>query len=288
MNKFSNKRFLYSALLVLIAANGFIWQAILFGSGTENLGLYFLDVGQGDSELINFPGDVQVLIDGGPNTKVLEGLARALPAQDRYIDLVVVSHPQLDHFGGLIDVLESYKVGAVIENGRKGTTAAYADFEKTLQENGVRRIILTEGDKIKYEDATLSVLSPNRKNLASKELNDSVLVMMLEKSGLRALYTGDIGKDIEDELLKKYDLSAQVLKVGHHGSRFSSSPEFLKAVNPVISVIEVGKNTYGHPTPAALGRLADVGTQIFRTDRDRTILVDFDGDKLRVYLKKLW
>ncbi len=283
MDKSIFKKNLYFALLILIAANGFIWNAILFWGDAKNLELSFLDVGQGDSELINFPGDVQVLIDGGPNAKVLESLSKVLPPQDRYIDIIVVSHPQLDHFSGLIDVLKSYKVGVVIDNGRKGTTKAYADFEKALIENGAKHIVLREGDAIRYQDAILKILSPSRQDLKSKELNDTTLVMMLENGGLRALYTGDIGKNIEDKLIRKYDVSAQVLKVGHHGSRFSSSPEFLKAVRPKVSVIGVGKNTYGHPTPATLGRLANIGTQIFRTDRNGTIKIIFDGEKLKIY-----
>lgn len=283
MNKSFDKKFLYSVLLVLVAGNIFVWRTIVFSGGTENLELDFLDVGQGDSELINLPGDVQIVIDGGPNAKILESLPKVLASQDRYIDILLITHPQLDHFGGFTDVLKTYKVGMVIDNGRKGTARAYADFEKALKESGAKHIILAEGDSIKYQDVTLRVLSPSWRDLRSKELNDTTLVMMLEKGGLRALYTGDIGQNIEDELIKKYNISADVLKVGHHGSRFSSSPEFLKAVNPKISVIEVGKNTYGHPTPAALGRLADIGTQIFRTDLQGTIKMIFDGEKLKVY-----
>lgn len=282
-NKFLIKKFVYPALLVLAAGNFFVWHSILFVGEAKNLELYFLDVGQGDSELISFPGDVQILIDGGPNTKVLESLSKALPPQDRYIDLLVVSHPQLDHFGGLINVLKNYRVGAVIENGRKGTSGAYIEFEKALQKNGAKRVVLREGDVIHYQDATLKILSPSSRDLKSKELNDTVLVMMLEKNGLRALYTGDIGQNIEDELIQKYDISADILKVGHHGSKFSSSLEFLKAVNPKISAIEVGKNTYGHPTPATLGRLADIGTQIFRTDKNGTVKIIFDGGSLKIY-----
>jgi competence protein ComEC len=280
-----NNKFLNLAALTLIAANIFVWNAILFGGNAENLELWFLDVGQGDSELVNLPGGAQILIDGGPsNGKVLNELARAMKPTDRYLDILVVSHPQLDHFAGLIDVLKNYQVGAVIDNGRKGTAKAYADFEKALAESGARHIILAEGDAIKYGEARFDILSPNRTNLASEELNDTTLVMLLEDRGLRALYTGDIGQNIEDELIRRHDLFTDVLKVGHHGSRFSSSPEWLRAVRPKISVIEVGaQNTYGHPTKQALGNLADVGAQIFRTDRDGTIKMIFDGERLKVY-----
>lgn len=283
MNKSINKRILYLAMMVLVAGNVFVWQAIVSGGGAENLELYFLNVGQGDSQLVNLPGNVQILIDGGRGPKVLSELARVLPPQDRYIDLVIATHPDFDHFGGLIDVLKTYKVGAVITNGRKGVAAAFGDFEKVIQEKGIPEINFVAGDKIKYEDMALETLWPLPWAVAGKKVNESGIVFLLKQDGLRALYTADIGFETERALIRKYDLSAQVLKVGHHGSRFSSSPEFLKAVNPKISVIEVGKNTYGHPTPAALGRLADIGAQIFRTDFNGTIKMIFDGDSIRIY-----
>ena len=125
INSFLKRRCLYLTLLVLLAGNVFVWQAILFGGGAENLELWFLDVGQGDSQLVNLPGDVQILIDGGKGPKVLNELAKALRPTDRYIDLVVATHPDFDHYGGLIDVLKTYEVGAVITNGLSGKAKAF-------------------------------------------------------------------------------------------------------------------------------------------------------------------
>ena len=174
MDKFIlEKRFLYLVMVVIMAGNVFVWQAIIFDGGTENLELWFLDVGQGDSQLINLPNNVQILIDGGKGPKVLNELAKVLKPMDRYIDLVVATHPDFDHFGGLIDVLKTYQVGAVITNGRKGVAAAYADFEKVIQENGIQEINLIAGDKIKYEDAVLDVLWPlsHAKAVVEKKVN---------------------------------------------------------------------------------------------------------------------
>ena len=292
MNQYITDKIAYIVFLILVVGNGFIWHAIVFGGGAENLELYFLDVGQGDSQLINFPGDVQILIDGGKGPKVLNEIAKALSPGDRYIDLVIATHPDFDHFGGLIDVLKTYKVGTIITNGRKGVAAAYADFEKAVRESGVKEVVLAGGDKIKYEDAVLDVLWPLSQHVGTakeKKVNELGIVLMLEKSGspgwggLRALYTADIGFETEEALRRKYDLSAQVLKVGHHGSKYSSDPEFLKEVSPAISIIEVGKNTYGHPTNQVLGRLADVHSQILRTDQGGTVKIIFDGEKLKIY-----
>lgn len=284
MENLMMKKVVYVAVIILTAANIFVWQTIAAEIEHKNLGLYFLDVGQGDSELIDLPGGVQMVIDGGPDAKVLNSLGKVLLPTDRYIDLLVVTHPQLDHFGGLIDVLKNYKVGAVLDNGRKGTIAAYGEFEKALAENGARHVVLKEGDRIIYNESVFDVLSPDKASLASKELNDTCLVLMLRSGNLRALYTGDIGANIEDELIRKYDLSAQILKVGHHGSKFSSDSAFLKEVDPVVSVIEVGaKNTYGHPTKQALGRLANIGSQVFRTDQSGNVKIEFDGRSLKIF-----
>src|SRR3989344_4136964 len=257
------KKVFYISLLILVGGNVFVWYSVIFAGEIKNLELGFLDVGQGDSQLINFDG-VQILIDGGKGPKVLSELPKLMALGDRYIDLVIATHPDLDHFGGLIDVIKTYEVGAVITNGRKGTASAYADFEKVIKDRHVSEVVLREGDRGLYEDLLLSVLSPDIQQAAHKKVNESGLVFLLEKDGLRALYTADIGFETEQKLIKEYDLAAHILKVPHHGSKFSSGSLFLKEVNPSIAVVEVGKNTYGHPTGAVLGRLADNGSRIFR------------------------
>ncbi len=273
------------AILILIAANIFIWRSVAFSADSGKTQLYFLSVGQGDSELVVLPGNVKILIDGGPpNGMVLDELGKILPPFDRYIDLVILSHPHLDHYGGLIDVLKSYQVGAIIDNGNSAPISAYADFVNAINKNGAKHLVLEEGDAIKYGDARFDVISPNAKDLASSVVHDGCIVMMFREKGLRALYTGDIGRDTEDELIQRYNLSAQILKVGHHGSKTSSSPEFLRAVHPQFSVIEAGlHNTYGHPTKRTLENLADIGAQIFRTDQGGTVKFIFDGGNLKVF-----
>lgn len=283
MNKFFVKKVIYPTFLILLAANVFVWHSILFAGGAENLELYFLDVGQGDGQLVVLPGGVQILIDGGTGPQVLSQLEKVMPPHDRYIDLVVLTHPQMDHFGGLIDVLKTYQVGAFIDNGREGTAKAYSDLRAVLEQNGARHLVLQAGDVIKYSGAEFKVLNPNKNTLVSKELNDTSLVMFFKKEGLRVLYTGDIGFNVERELVAKYDLNADVLKVGHHGSKYASGKDFLAEVSPAVSIIGVGKNSYGHPTKETLARLANAGSQIYRTDTDSIIKLTFDGKQLKVY-----
>ncbi|TSC88854.1 MAG: metallo beta-lactamase family protein [Parcubacteria group bacterium Gr01-1014_3] len=274
--------YIVAALLLL---DGIVWYQIIQASTItrDSARIYFLDVGQGDSQLIIFPGGPKLLIDAGnPDGKVLTALAKVLPPQDRYIDMLLMTHPQLDHFGGFIDVLKNYEVGAFIGNGRKGTAGAYQTLINELQNRGVPYIQLAEEDRIIHEDTALGILSPNSGDLLSSELNDTSLVTMLRDKNFKILFTADIGFNVENELMKRYDLSADILKVGHHGSRFSSGAEFLAAVKPKAAIIEVGKNTYGHPTPAALARLKSAGAQIFTTLEKGTMGSSWSGGVLKL------
>ena len=273
-------------ILFLAVFDVFIWGQIVFSAPNKNTEVYFLDVGQGDSELAVLPGNVKILIDAGPNRKVLDELTSALSPFDRYIDLVVLSHPQLDHFAGLIDVLKRYQVGAFVFNGRRGETAAFGDLEKIIQENKIPVIVLGEKDKIKYQDSRFDVLSPSKNLLSSAELNDTTLVMRLLSQNAKILFTGDIDSKIENYLAEKYELDVDVLKIAHHGSKFSSSEEFLRAATPKLTIIEVGKNSYGHPTEQVLNRLALIGAQIFRTDKDGTIKLVLDNGRINIFEEK--
>ncbi len=262
--------------LVLIGFNIFVWYHVLVG-GQDDLDLYFLDVGQGDSSLVVLPEGAKVLIDGGPDKSVLFPLSEALPKTDRYIDLVVLSHAQLDHFSGLYDVLERYKIGAFITTGREGESEAWKEFLKLLEKKKTPVILLGKGDLIKNGDSRLSVLSPNRDLLNHEEINESSLVLLLESENSKSLFTGDIGFETENFLIDTYDMDIDVLKVPHHGSRFSSGINFLREATPAVSVIGVGNNRFGHPTEAALSRLAAIGSSIYRTDKDGTVHLEINN-----------
>lgn len=285
-----NRNHLIIFFIFLAVFDLFVWSLIIFNNQNKNLEVYFFDIGQGDSEMVILPGNIKVLIDGGQDKKILSELAEILSPTDRYIDLVILSHPQMDHFAGLIDVLKRYKVGAFIYNGRAGEAKAFKDLEnavkENLKENNALKIILAQGDKIKYQDNVFDVLSPPKEFLASKELNDTTLVLKLSAGNFKALFTGDIGENIEKYLVENFDIRTDVLKVGHHGSKFSSGAEFLNNAKPEISVIEVGKNSYGHPTAQTLTRLANIGSQIFRTDMDGAVKLVVDGNSINIFKKK--
>lgn len=272
-----------SALLFITIVLGSVAFARRVGAGPE---LYFLNVGQGDSEFIQLAGGAQILIDGGPDgRRLLENLAKVISPQDRYIDLLIMTHPQADHMVGFIEVLKKYEVGAFIGNLRKAPIAAYGELHKQLELHKAPYIQLVLGDEIKIGDTALHILSPSRQNIVNKELNDTSVVVLLDSPQIKALYTGDIGMNIEDELVRRYGkaLDVDVLKVAHHGSRFSSGLPFLRATTPAIAVIEVGKNTYGHPTKQAIGNLIKVGARVLRTDEKGIIKIAEKKGGLQIF-----
>ena len=281
-----NKNLPFVVLGLAFALDAFLWFLLVFSGANAATEYYFLDVGQGDGEMIRMPDNAKLLIDGGPDNSLMGELGKVLPVTDRYIDMMLMTHPQLDHFGGFIETLKNYRVGVFLGTGRAGTTGAYRELMEVIRIKQVPYVTLMEGDRITYKNIVIDVLSPNAKNLASKELNDGCLVLRVADGATTALLTCDAGANIEQELAFKYDLSADILKAGHHGSRFSSSEEFLAMVKPKVSIIEVGKNSYGHPTQDALGRLYEAGSQIFRTDLNGLIKIVRDGDILRVLAEK--
>ncbi len=274
-----------SALLIL---DVLIYVHIFTTIQTNNLAVYFLDVGQGDSELVRLPAGVEILIDGGPpNNRAIRALADVMPFTDRYIDLVLLTHAQTDHFGGLMEVLRRYKVGAFLWNGRSGDASLFAEFKRTLQEHGVDSVVVSAGDSICHQNNCLYVLAPNSELLLQKDINNTSVVTFLAAEGVTMLFTGDIGNAVEKRLLDAYALpNIDVLKVSHNGSRYASSRAFLAAIQPLISVIEVGKNSYGHPSPDALERLTHIGAKIFRTDIHGTIKISVAEDEIIVHTTK--
>lgn len=260
------------------------WQVADGASENRKLSMYFLPVGQGDSELIILPGGVKILIDGGPpDALVLKNLDRILSPRDRYLDIVALSHVQLDHFGGLIEVLKRYNVGVFLWNGIHGKTKAADELMETIRESKVLLVSLAKGDSVRYGGSDIKVLWPPPTGATKVNLNETALVLELKSNGIHALYTGDIGAKTEAAIADFVDGTIDVLKVGHHGSKFSSSVNFLEAVRPAVAAIGVGKNSYGHPTAEALKRLSDVGARIFRTDRDGLIKLETDGGALKIF-----
>lgn len=284
-NKIGNWKILLAVVLFFFA--GLVWSEIIFNPPAGNPEIYFLDVGQGDSELVVLPGNVKVLIDGGPNGKTLDNLSAVLPKFDRHIDLVVMTHPDADHFAGLIDVVRRYDIGTFISSGEAKDTATFREFDKALGENKIPRIVLAEGDAIKYGGDEFKILSPARNFEITKNSNgDALVIKYISANGEKALFTADIDFAAENALMKKYDLKSDILKIAHHGSKYSSGGNFLEKVDPAISVVEVGKNSYGHPNIGVLDRLAALNSKIFRTDKNGIVKLTLGVSLIDIFTQK--
>jgi competence protein ComEC len=256
--------------IIAIATSVIVREVRLMPDG--RLHLYFLDVGQGDSCLIVTPSGRQVVIDGGPDGSALAGIGRHLSLFDRSIDLLVMSHPQLDHMASFPEILRRYRVGAVLMTGVWADLPQYSEFLELIRSTKTHVILADPSHDMDLGDGTvLDVVWPPP-GLAGKALsnlnNTSVILRVLEHGHSVALFTGDIEADGETALLKTgVDLRADILKVGHHGSKTSTSTGFLLAVHPEIAAISVGAdNSFGHPSPSVIDRLTHFGIQIRRTD----------------------
>jgi len=258
-----------------------IWVFVWYSSRTA-LTLTVLDVGQGDALLIQYAGK-QILIDGGKNGAVLSGLGKSMPFWDRSLDVVIATHPDADHIGGLPDVLMRYDVGTVIESGNMSDTAVYEEFKKDIEHEGAVHIMGKSGTIIRLgDDAYLEILFPDRpsEEVAQWESNMASLVVRLVHGTSVAILTGDAPDDVEEYLVGVYGgaLRGDVLKVGHHGSKTSTSPAFLASVLPAYAAISVGcDNTYGHPSADVVSSLKSVGVIVSSTCEEGTIVYESEG-----------
>lgn len=256
-------------VLVLLAAR----ERALLPDGRMHV--TFLDVGQGDAELITFRDGSRMLIDGGPDWAALEALGKRLPFFDRGIDVVVLSHPNTDHMVSLPEVLRRYRVRTLVTAGTTFDSGLYRAILSGAALRQVHHTVLRAGDSLRIDDAALTVLWPPiiRPQGMDKDVNNDSLVLRLEERGKRVLFTGDLESIVERTLVAAgVDLRADILKVGHHGSATSSSYEFLRAVRPSTAIISVGReNPYRHPHPGVMERLRSLGIEFRRTDTDGTI-----------------
>lgn len=269
---------IFPIIILLFLANVMAWCFILSEINPEGTQLYFLDVGQGDSEMVKL-GGASFLIDTGENLKIVNNLEKISPFYKRRIDVVFLSHGQMDHAGGMFYLLNNFDVGLVVYNG--DPTPLWDNLKKLLSDKNVPYIILSAGDKITYKDGSFEILWPLKVNSKS-ETNDNSMVTMFREGNFSSLFTADISSKTEEKILSK-SIKADILKVPHHGSKYSSSQKFISAVDPQVAIIEVGKNSYGHPTKEALSRIIESGAKIFRTDLDGIIKIAVNNDVFKIF-----
>ena len=285
--------------LVLVAIAFMVNQSFWYyqTGGNPLLRITSLDVGQGEATLVQFPRGTTMLIDGGgfyDNSFDL-GEKVVAPAlwkkKIKHIDIVVLSHPHPDHLNGLVYIVKNFSVREVWTNGEKLRSEPFEALERTMAEKGIKKRALTrEVAPRRINGVDVAVLHPpapleqSSSKIRGGEINNHSLVLRLTYKNLSLLFTGDISREVERDLIETVPrLKSTILKVPHHGSATSSSSAFLKEVQPEIALLSLGHGNIFHlPHPDVIKRYHDQGCQIYRTDQDGAILMESDGSFIRI------
>ncbi len=284
MEKFRKNLHWYLLGFLFIAAL-LVWYAVAVEDRNGKLTVAFLNIGQGDAIFIESPTGTQMMIDGGPGAIVLRELGKVMPFYDRSIDLLLVSNPDKDHMAGFLDVLRSFKVATVVEPGTVGASAEYRSLEDATEKEGARRIVAQRGQKLDLGGgAYLEILFPDR-DVSLLSTNNGSIVGRLVYGNTSFLFPGDAPQAIEEYLasIDNERLNVDVLKVGHHGSKTSTSIALLGYASPAYAVISAGKdNTYGHPHQEVLDRLKQFNVQILGTYEKGRVVMESDGETVHI------
>jgi len=286
MFNFKNKKLvtrlagMFSAIIILAGVS--FYQSF---EESKALEVDFLDVGQGDAILIKTPDHQRILIDGGPSNAVVNKLGENLPFFDKKIDLIILTHPHADHLDGLIEILKRYEVKKILSTGVIHTTPDYLSWLEEIKNQNVPMEIARAGQTLDFDGGIkMEIFYPSEDSAGRQveNLNNTSIVAKLVFGQTSFLFTGDAETEAEESLLVgDFDLQADVLKVAHHGSKNSTSQNFLEKVQPKFAVISVGAdNQFGHPNTMTLKRLENIGAEIFRTDQDGDIKIISDGEKI--------
>lgn len=272
-------------VLIIIAV--LVWVGVYSKPSADTSGktqVYFLNVGQGDAEYIKLTNGQDILIDGGPDSKVLSELGKVMSFSDRKIDLIVLTHPHADHLTGLLEVIRRYEVGEIWESGVDYPSGVYDAWRDEIKNKNIKDTDVVAGETREFSPEKFSVLYPlsSEKNKTIDNVNNSSVVTELTNNKINFLFLGDAEKSAQKEILPQIKLTT-VIKVGHHGSSNGTLDALLKLARPAIAVIEVGaKNTYGHPTAETLNLLKQYAAQIYRTDQNGTVRISTDGQSYQV------
>jgi len=270
---------------LLLIATGLLlvdlFIALQFLDHRHALTVAFLDVGQGDAVFIQAPNGNQLLYDAGPPSgKVLRSLSRVMPFYDRSIDIAVLSHPDMDHIGGFIEVFDRLDISATLISGASSENGVHDEMARLIKEEGSAHLVAQRGMQIELGDGVVvEVLYPDR-DTTHMETNDSSIVLRIYYGETSFLLSGDLPSSLEEHVVARdgLRLHANVLKLGHHGSRTSTSPLFLTAVHPDMAIISAGlDNRYGHPHKEVLDRLEEFHIPMLSTGVEGNILFESDG-----------
>lgn len=263
---------------------------VLYSLKDDKLHIIFCDVGQGDAILIVTPNQGQILIDGGPSKAVLSCFDRHMPFWDRSLEAIILTHPHADHYFGLIDVIDRYKLNGFYIEDVKTESEAYNLLEAKLASQKLSAKDLNDGDdfkdrsglKIKILWPRLGEIDKTDQNIANLDLNGLSVVALITFGNFSALMTGDAGERVMSMISNEAG-DVDLLKVPHHGSRTGMNDDFLKTIKSELSIISVGKeNRYGHPSKNILELLSINNSKILRTDLNGEVEVITDGNTYEI------
>ena len=283
-----NKNILFFALLIISFSiigcvdidSGYVSLSDPVEAGNDNEGnltVHFIDVGQGDSILIETPNGNTMLIDGGSRSEGVTVIKYLNQLDISTINVMVATHPHEDHIGGLNDVLSNFNVLQVYDPGVVHTSQTYENFLLEIDAKNIDYTIGKAGHSIDLDpNIAIEIISPEI--IDEDELNDDSIVIKMTYHDVSFLFTGDAESPPENAMVQNYNVDATILKVGHHGSSSSTSQTFLNEVSPEVAIISEGvDNSYGHPTSSTLNKLESVGAYVYRTDIHGTVIVSTDG-----------
>lgn len=272
-------KYFMTVVLLMFFVSAFLFNELPDG----RLHAYFLNVGQGDCILIKTPDNKTILIDGGPGISAVKLIGKTLGHLNRKIDLIILSHPHKDHFEGLIEVVKRYEIGAILLPNASSSDPLYGAFLNEIKTRKINTDFIPQNSDIDFGSGIyIDFLYSGEKISSKNSANESSVILRLLYGKTSIIFAGDAPIEEEYEALKlNVDFGANILKISHHGSRYSSGDEFLYEAKPEFAVIQsAAKNRFSHPHKETLERLQNHNIKILRNDLEGTIEFISDGEKM--------